>query len=44
MPTIDVPANSELDKAAAIINTSAKVMILAGRGALKARDEVLQLV
>ncbi len=43
MPRADVPAENELDQAAAILNNSSKIMILAGRGALKARDEVLQI-
>ncbi len=43
MPRIDVPSNDELEQAAALLNNSSKIMILAGRGALHARDEVLQL-
>lgn len=37
---IDVPAPEELDQAAALLNSSGKIMILAGRGALSAREEV----
>src|SRR3954452_22972019 len=37
------PAESLLQKAADIINAGAKVAILAGRGCLNAREEVLQL-
>jgi len=38
-----LPPQSILKKAADIINAGSKVVILAGRGALTARDEVLQL-
>jgi pyruvate dehydrogenase (quinone) len=38
-----LPPQSILKKAAEIINAGSKVVILAGRGALTARDEVLQL-
>ncbi|WHZ25473.1 MAG: Pyruvate dehydrogenase (quinone) [Nitrospira sp.] len=40
---LPLPPQSELQKAADIINAGSKVAILAGRGALTARDEVLQL-
>jgi pyruvate dehydrogenase (quinone) len=43
MPRIDIPSANELDQAAALLNNSKKIMILAGRGALPARKEVLQL-
>lgn len=43
LPRIDVPADSELNQAAALLNNSSKIMILAGRGALKAKDELLQV-
>jgi pyruvate dehydrogenase (quinone) len=43
MPRIEVPSDEELDAAAALLNGGSKIMILAGRGALNARDEVLQL-
>ncbi len=43
MPHIDVPVDNELEHAANLLNSSSKIMILAGRGALKARDEVLQV-
>lgn len=43
MPHIDVPVDNELEQAAKLLNSSSKIMILAGRGALKARDEVLQV-
>lgn len=40
---LPLPPQSMLRKAADIINAGSKVAILAGRGALTARDEVLQL-
>ncbi|WP_447987467.1 thiamine pyrophosphate-dependent enzyme [Nitrospira sp. Nam74] len=40
---LPLPPQSILKKAAEIINAGSKVVILAGRGALTARDEVLQL-
>lgn len=40
---LPLPPQSELQKAADIINAGSKVAILAGRGALTARNEVLQL-
>jgi len=42
-PRIDVPSPDELDAAAAILNAGSKITILAGRGALNARDEVEKL-
>jgi len=42
-PRIIIPSNEELQHTADILNNSSKIMILAGRGALKARDEVIQL-
>lgn len=42
-PRIDIPADEELTKTAALLNSHHKIMILAGRGALKAREEVQQL-
>jgi pyruvate dehydrogenase (quinone) len=41
--SIPVPSQALLTQAAAIINEGSKVAILAGRGCLKAREEVLQL-
>src|SRR5580692_289324 len=38
-----VPSQSELIAAAAVINEGKRVVILAGRGALDAREEILQL-
>ncbi len=38
-----MPADDELHRAAALINAGSKVVILAGRGCLGARDEVLRL-
>ena len=38
-----VPSQSELNAAAALINKGKKVVILAGRGALDAREEILKL-
>jgi pyruvate dehydrogenase (quinone) len=43
VPRIDVPTKKELDLAADFINNGSRVMILAGRGALKAKGEVLEL-
>lgn len=43
MPRIEIPADNELDQTAALLNSSSKIMILAGRGALHARDEVAAL-
>lgn len=40
MPRIEIPADNELDRVAAALNDSSKIMILAGRGALGAREEV----
>jgi pyruvate dehydrogenase (quinone) len=37
---VQVPADDELEQAAALLNNSSKIMILAGRGALGARAEV----
>jgi pyruvate dehydrogenase (quinone) len=42
-PRIEVPPTDELDAAAALLNAGSKIMILAGRGALNARDEVEKL-
>ncbi|MCW3090537.1 MAG: pdc [Ferruginibacter sp.] len=42
-PRMEVPTNEELEQAAALLNNSKKTMILAGRGALTARDEVQEL-
>lgn len=42
-PRIEVPVEDELDAAAEIINSSKKIGILAGCGALTARDEVEEL-
>ena len=42
-PRITVPTDEELEDTADILNNNSKIMILAGRGALKARDEVIQL-
>ena len=42
-PGIKLPSTAALDKAARLLNDHSKIMILAGRGALKARDEVLKL-
>jgi len=38
-----LPLDDDLENAAAIINEGRKVVILAGRGALEARDEILEL-
>jgi pyruvate dehydrogenase (quinone) len=43
MPRNDVPAAQELDAAAAILNKSNKILILAGRGALNAKEQLLAL-
>lgn len=43
MPNTNVPADDELQQIADVLNNSNKIMILAGRGALKAKDEVLKL-
>lgn len=40
MPRIDTPPDDEIAKAAELLNGSSKVMILTGRGALPAREEV----
>ncbi|MBY5958212.1 hypothetical protein KUV50_08730 [Membranicola marinus] len=42
-PGVETPPNEALEQAAKMLNKSSKVMILAGRGALAARDEVLEL-
>lgn len=39
-PRIETPAAEELEQVAALLNSSSKIMILAGRGALGARAEV----
>ena len=41
-PRIDIPAKEELQEAAALLNSSSKIVILAGRGALAASAEVEQ--
>lgn len=38
-----VPSQSQLEKAAKILNDGSRVVVLAGRGALGARDEVIQV-
>lgn len=43
LPRTQIPSDNELNSAAALLNDNSKIMILAGRGALSARDEVLQL-
>jgi thiamine pyrophosphate-dependent acetolactate synthase large subunit-like protein len=43
LPRRDVPDGDELSTAAALLNKPGKIMILAGRGALDARDELIQL-
>lgn len=43
LPNIDTPPDAAIQQAAALLNGSSKIMILAGRGALKAREEVEQL-
>jgi pyruvate dehydrogenase (quinone) len=40
LPRKDIPADDEINAAAAILNKSNKIMILSGRGALLARKEV----
>jgi thiamine pyrophosphate-dependent acetolactate synthase large subunit-like protein len=42
-PNEGIPSQAKLQEAADLINGSSKVAIMAGRGCLKARDEVLQL-
>lgn len=42
-PRIDVPVDEELKNAAALLNDAHKIMILAGRGALDAGEELEQL-
>jgi pyruvate dehydrogenase (quinone) len=42
-PRIDMPSSDELDAAASILNSGSKITILAGRGALGAREEVEKL-
>lgn len=42
-PRIDVPAENELIQAADLLNSTGKICILAGRGALKAGTEIEQL-
>jgi len=42
-PRVTIPAEEELNRTADFLNESSKIMILAGRGALKASDEVSQL-
>jgi pyruvate dehydrogenase (quinone) len=42
-PVYPVPPRAQLQQAADIINAGAKVAILAGRGCLTSRDEVIQL-
>lgn len=42
-PVYPVPGQTDIQQAADIINRGSKVAILAGRGALTARDEVLEL-
>ncbi len=42
-PSYPMPPQDKVHEAAALINAGAKVAILAGRGCLHARDEVLQL-
>ena len=39
----DIPGDTELGQAANILNRSEKIVILAGRGSLSARDEIKQL-
>jgi pyruvate dehydrogenase (quinone) len=43
VPRIDIPDNNELARAADLLNAGTKIVILAGRGALNARTEVLEL-
>lgn len=40
---VKTPSTEALDKAAEMLDNSSKIMILAGRGALHAREEVLEL-
>jgi len=42
-PRAEVPSDTVLEQTAEMLNNSAKIMILAGRGALKAKAEVTQL-
>ena len=42
-PSLPMPAQQMLERAAELINAGARVAILAGRGALDARNEVLEL-
>ena len=42
-PDDRIPSQAKLQQAADLINAGSKVAIMAGRGCLKARDEVLQL-
>ncbi len=42
-PRTQAPAEDELNAAAELLNNSSKIMILAGRGALHAKNEVMQL-
>jgi pyruvate dehydrogenase (quinone) len=43
VPNADTPPEEELNKAAAILNNSSKIVILTGRGALGARKEVEEI-
>jgi pyruvate dehydrogenase (quinone) len=43
MPRVDIPSDGELDAAAALLNSGSRITILAGRGALAAREEVEKL-
>lgn len=43
MPRVDIPADNELEQAAEVLNSSSKIMILAGRGALHAREQVQEV-
>jgi pyruvate dehydrogenase (quinone) len=43
LPRTQTPSDNELTAAALMLNNHSRIMILAGRGALLARDEVLQL-
>lgn len=42
-PGVKIPTEETLRQAAEMLNNSSKVMILAGRGALNAREEILEL-
>ena len=42
-PRVQIPADKDLDSASQLINSSEKIGIMAGQGALGAREEVLQL-